>query len=140
VHSRFFTPAILHLVFISCSTPFINPIYSFFNFCFSSYCFLSFFESSSPSYSCFSVYFSYTFPIYSRHLIYVSFSILVCSVLLYSFIFCAVPCLNLLVARMWLRRPKVDRGPVRVGFVVDKVAVGQDFLLKLLSPLSALFH
>jgi hypothetical protein len=39
----------------------------------------------------------------------------------------AVPCLRRLVAGLSPRRPGFDPGSVHVGFVVDKVALGQVF-------------
>jgi hypothetical protein len=44
----------------------------------------------------------------------------------------AVPWLRRLVAGLPPRRPGFDRGSVHVGFVVDKVALGQGFLRVLL--------
>jgi hypothetical protein len=42
-------------------------------------------------------------------------------------LFQAVPWLRRLVAGLSPRRPRFDPGPVHVGFVVDKVALGQVF-------------
>jgi hypothetical protein len=51
-----------------------------------------------------------------------------------------VPWLRRLVAGLSLRRPGFDPGSVHVGFVVDKVALGQAFLRVVAFPLSISFH
>jgi hypothetical protein len=52
----------------------------------------------------------------------------------------AVPWLRQLVAGIPPRRPGFDPGSVHVGFVVDKVAVGQVFPQVLRFPLSISFR
>jgi hypothetical protein len=52
----------------------------------------------------------------------------------------AVPWLRRLVTGLSLRRPGFDPGSVHVGFVVDKVALGQAFLRVVAFPLSIPFH
>jgi hypothetical protein len=52
----------------------------------------------------------------------------------------AVPWLRRLVAGLSLRRPGFDPGSFHVGFVVDKVALGQVFLRVIGFPLSISFH
>jgi hypothetical protein len=52
----------------------------------------------------------------------------------------AVLWLRRLVAGLPLRRPGFDPGSVHVGFVVDKVALGQVFLRVVGFPLSISFH
>jgi hypothetical protein len=52
----------------------------------------------------------------------------------------AVPWLRRLVAGLLLRRPGFDPGSVHVGFMVDKVALGQVFLRVVGFPLSISFH
>jgi hypothetical protein len=48
--------------------------------------------------------------------------------------------LRRLVAGLSLRRPGFDPGSVHVGFVVDKVVLGQVFLRVVGFPLSISFH
>jgi len=141
MHSIFFTSAITPGIYF---LPYpIHHVYIVFFLIFA-FLLTVFFLSLYHPHSHFlaSLFISLTLSPYTPVTLFMSFfyPLLFYSALLYSFIVCAVPCLSLLVAGMWLRRHKVDRRPVRVGFVVDKVAVRQDFLLKLLSPLSALFH
>jgi hypothetical protein len=52
----------------------------------------------------------------------------------------AVPWLRRLVACLPLRRPGFDPGSVHVGFVVEKVALGQVFHRVVGFPLSISFH
>jgi hypothetical protein len=52
----------------------------------------------------------------------------------------AVPWFRRFVAGLPPRRPGFDPGSVHVGFVVDKVALGQIFPLVLRFPLSISFH
>jgi hypothetical protein len=52
----------------------------------------------------------------------------------------AVPWLRRLVAGLSPRRPRFDPRPVHLGFVVDKVALGQVFSLVLLFSLSISFY
>jgi hypothetical protein len=51
-----------------------------------------------------------------------------------------VPWLRQLVARLLRRTPVFDPGSVHVGFVVDKVALGQGFPEYFGLPQSVLFH
>jgi hypothetical protein len=51
-----------------------------------------------------------------------------------------VPWLRQLVARLLRRRPVFDPGSVHVGFVVDKVALGQGFPEYFGLPQSVSFH
>jgi hypothetical protein len=52
----------------------------------------------------------------------------------------AMPWFRRLVAGLSLRKPGFDPGSVRVGFVVDKVALGQVFPRVFVFPLSGSFH
>jgi hypothetical protein len=52
----------------------------------------------------------------------------------------AVPLLRRLVAGLSPRRPGFDPGSVRVGFVVDKLALGQVFFPPSTSVFSCQFH
>jgi hypothetical protein len=52
----------------------------------------------------------------------------------------AVPWLRQLVTGLSPRRPGFNPGSVHVGFVVDKVALGQGFPQVLQFPLSISFH
>jgi hypothetical protein len=66
------------------------------------------------------------------------------SVLIYLFIY-LFTLLNTYLVRRFVaglspRRPGFDPGSVHVGFVVDKVALGQVFLRVLGFPLSISFH